>query len=222
MKRIGLFGGTFNPIHIGHLRAVVEVQEAFLLDEVRIIPSAIPPHKPFTDIADADDRLQMVKLAIGDNSDITVSDVELKRSGLSYTIDTIDFFKDEMPEKTEIFFIMGMDAFLEIDTWKSYDLLFDRVPMITLSRPGIGKGNNHSDLEKIDAFLTTKISDGYRYSPNGKCFTHPSKKPVYSFRMRLLEISASEIRRRIKHRLSIRWLVPEKVEQYIQTRGLFQ
>ena len=121
--RFGLFGGTYNPVHIGHLRAALEVKEGFSLDEVFLIPAALPPHKMPGEVADADDRLHMLSLALEDAPGLTISDVELKRSGPSYTIDTVQHFKRNAPDQFQIYLIMGMDAFLEIDTWKSYDEL---------------------------------------------------------------------------------------------------
>ncbi len=112
--RFGLFGGTFNPIHLGHLRAALEVKEGFELEEIFLIPAALPPHKIPGEVVDAGDRLHMLNLALEDTAGLSVSDVELKRSGPSYSIDTVNHFKSALPEKSEIYLVMGLDAFLEI------------------------------------------------------------------------------------------------------------
>ena len=140
---IGLFGGTYNPVHIGHLRAALEVKEGFNLDEVFLIPAALPPHKISGDVADAADRLHMLSLALEDTTGLTISDVELKRSGPSYTIDTVQHFKHSLPDQSRIYLIMGMDAFLEIDTWKSYDELLTKQTLKVKEKLGTG------DLKKL-------------------------------------------------------------------------
>ena len=133
--RIGLFGGTFNPIHRGHLWAASEVIKRFNLDQFFLIPAALPPHKTPGAVANADDRLEMIHLAIADLSGLTVSDVELNRPGPSYTIDTVRHFKNTLANDSRIYLIMGLDAFLEIDTWKSYTELLEQIAFIVMARP---------------------------------------------------------------------------------------
>ena len=128
LKKIGILGGTFDPIHLGHLRAAVEIQEGFGLDAIYLIPAAIPPHKQRSDIAAPADRLEMVRRATQGLPELRVSDVELKRQGPSYTIDTICAFRDMQSENVGTYLIVGIDAFLEIDTWKSYQDLLHIVP----------------------------------------------------------------------------------------------
>ena len=122
--RLGLFGGTFNPIHIGHLRAAVEVRESFRLDKVLLIPSAHPPHKNADDLASPEDRFEMVGLAIDGIPFLEASDVEIIRSGPSYTIETLQYFQRQYGSTSVIHFILGIDAFSEITTWKLYKRLF--------------------------------------------------------------------------------------------------
>ena len=133
--RIGLFGGTFNPIHYGHLRAAMEVCEGFDLENIYFIPSSLPPHKNIQDVASGADRLEMTRLALGGNPKFILSDVELKRPGLSYSIDTVKHFKRSLKTDVDLFLVMGVDAFLEIDTWKSFNHLFRMIPMIIMTRP---------------------------------------------------------------------------------------
>ncbi|MBU4209797.1 MAG: nicotinate (nicotinamide) nucleotide adenylyltransferase, partial [Proteobacteria bacterium] len=149
MEHIGLFGGTFNPIHVGHLRAIQDVQNRFALDKCYLIPAALPPHKEPGDVVDAKYRLEMIRLAVSEYSDrlnsVIISDVELKRSGPSYTVDTVNHFKSILPYNSRLYFILGIDAFLEIDTWKSYSDLFYLTAFIVMARPrGVdteGSGN---------------------------------------------------------------------------------
>jgi nicotinate-nucleotide adenylyltransferase len=146
--RLGLFGGTFNPIHIGHLRAAVEVREAFNLDKLLLIPSASPPHKNAGDIASAEDRLEMVRLAVKGTPYLEASDVELARSGLSYTIETLRYFQGHFGPGSTIHFIVGVDAFSEITTWKSYKQLFATAHFIVMTRPG-AKVYPHPHIRRV-------------------------------------------------------------------------
>jgi nicotinate-nucleotide adenylyltransferase len=219
--RIGLFGGTFNPIHLGHLRAAKEVKAAFALDTTFIIPSAIPPHKGNLDLVTANQRLEMIRLAVSDHRDLVVSDIELKRSGPSYTIDTVNHFKSIYSEDTRLYLIMGLDAFLEIDTWKSYDKLLQRIPFILMERPD-AKWTDSTPLRQIlEEFLKSRISKSYVFSASRSGFFHSRKQPILITSLNLLDISSSTIRKFIKAGKSIQLLVPEKVEDYIKSKGLY-
>ena len=219
--RIGLFGGTFNPIHFGHLRAALEVKEGFGLEKIHLIQSAIPPHKERGGIVDADDRLDMTRLAVSNDPDLTVSDIEVKRSGLSYTIDTVNHFKSILPEDHTLYFIMGIDAFLEIETWKSYMDLFLLVKFIVVDRAGIPGGLRKSPREIIEHYLKTRVSADYFFSSSKSCFIHDQKERVFVFNVSTLDISSTKIRKLIRSGKSINFLVPHKVNEYIKTKGLF-
>jgi nicotinate-nucleotide adenylyltransferase len=219
--RIGLFGGTFDPIHIGHLRAASEVREGFDLDQIFFIPAASPPHKTFGRVTDAADRLKMVELSVSDHSGFTVLDVELKRSGPSYTIDTIYHLKKSQSKNCEIFFILGLDAFLEIDTWKSYQELLKQVAFIVITRPILDGKDLSSSWKMLEDFLKSKISDDYKFCDSSFCFQHPKARPIYIFDVTSLDISATRIRELVNKGASISFLVTEKVENYIKTRGLY-
>lgn len=224
--RVGLFGGTFNPIHLGHLKAIQRVQKQFALNKCCLIPSAIPPHKNNSEIADAQDRVEMIRLALSSNSVITksvvVSDVELKRNGLSYTIDTIHYFKKTSP-KDNFYLIVGLDAFLEIDTWKSFKKIFTLIPLIVMARQ-VKKGEIiGNELKNIEYYLKNNISDDYALSVSKSCFVHTKtkKQPVFFIDTCPLEISSTKIRTLIKKGMSIKGLTPEKVENFIKNRGLY-
>ena len=219
--RIGLFGGTYNPIHLGHLRAAVEVKEGFSLDEIYLIPCAIPPHKKSGHIAGAKERYEMARIATLNTPGFSASDVELKRSGLSYTIDTVLYFKSVLQKDTELYFILGLDAFLEIDTWKSYMDLFPLIPFIILTRPYAGHTDPDLTQQKIEDFIKSRISTGYKYDSSQSGFIHLEMEPLFLFDVTPLEISSSAIRSLIKRGRSIRFLVPDEAIDFIKTKGLY-
>ncbi len=221
MKKIGLFGGTFNPIHLGHLTVARDVKEGFDLDKIWLIPAAIPPHKQMKQLAEASDRLEMIRLSIADNPNFSVSDVELKRSGPSYTIDTVDYFKAIFPRETHLYLIVGMDAFLDIDLWKSFRELFQVIPFIVMSRPGAVKGELEKKDKIINDLLVTKVSPEYHFESAQNAFYHPNKQAVFIFEVTPVDISATMVRKNRSQGRSIASLVPDKVKEYIESRGLY-
>jgi nicotinate-nucleotide adenylyltransferase len=212
--RLGLFGGTFNPIHVGHLRAAVEVREAFNLDKLLLIPSANPPHKSAEHVANAEDRLEMVRLAVQGVPSLEASDVELARPGPSYTIETLQYFQERFGPESAVHFIVGQDAFSEITTWKSYKALFATAHFIVMTRPG-------AKLARIEDFIHTHISEGYHYDPATNQYGHPEWCTIFCLNITHLDISASEIRERIGRGRSIRFLVPDTVQAFIAKKGLY-
>ncbi len=216
MKRIGLFGGTFNPIHLGHLRTAVEVGEKLSLDVVFLIPSALPPHKDSTALISAEDRLAMARIAVEGSGLFQVSDVELMRSGPSYTIDTVRYFKSRFGDAA-LFWIVGADAFLELDTWKDYQTLLDEIAFVVMTRPGFPAGENMRDA--MDDFIRSKISGEYRSEPSG--YFHPEKKPILPVRVSLIEISSSRMRELIQAGRSIEYMAPERVLAFIKEKRLY-
>jgi nicotinate-nucleotide adenylyltransferase len=219
--RIGLFGGTFDPIHIGHLRAAAEVKQGFDLDRIVFIPAALPPHKTRATVTDAADRLKMVELAVSGLSGFEVSDVELKRAGPSYSIDTIDHFKRIAPGGSGLFFITGLDAFLEIDTWKSYSDLLERVAFIVIARPLVDGSGAESRWIRLEKFIKSKISDAYEITDAPARFVHSEAKPIYIFDVTALDISSTRIRELIRKDQSVKFLLPAEIENYIYSRGLY-
>jgi len=145
--KIGILGGTFNPIHIGHLILAEEAREKLGLDKVVFVPAHLPPHKDNSDIAQADERLAMLKLALKDNSCFAASDIEIKRSGRSYTIDTIKEFKRTNP-LDELYFLIGSDLLKYLDEWKDLGEIIKMVKFVAATRPGY-------PLEKIPAYIST-------------------------------------------------------------------
>ena len=219
--RIGLFGGTFNPVHLGHLRAAVEVRQGFELDEIFLVPAALPPHKVPGDVAASVDRLNMLNLALGSDSGLKVSNVELNRSGPSYTIDTVQHFKQTLPAESRLFLIMGLDAFLEIDTWKSYRELLTQIPLIVINRPNAGDRTSGVPWKVMDDYIPAKLSADYSYSASRSAYLAGGQQPIYVFEVTALDISSTRIRRAISKDRSINYLVPPKVAEYIRTKGIY-
>ncbi|MCD6185010.1 MAG: nicotinate-nucleotide adenylyltransferase [Deltaproteobacteria bacterium] len=223
--KTGLFGGTFNPIHLGHLKAIKEVKKRFPLDKIYIIPSAIPPHKDQTDVADANERYEMVKMAVKDDSEfkefVEISDVELKRSGPSYTIDTVLHYKSILPEDSSFYLILGIDAFLEVNTWKLYMNLFDLIPFIIITRSGIENYKKNEGCRAVEEFLFTRISAKYRFNSKISGYVHEYKKTVFMLDIAPLDISSTMIRRDIRENKNIGSLVPVAVNSFIEKKRLY-
>ena len=205
-----MFGGTFNPIHLGHLRGAEEIREAFGLQEVIFIPAALPPHKMTKKIIEAHHRLEMVKQAARKNPQFSTSDVELKRPGKSYSIDTIRYFREIF--KDSLYFILGGDAFVEIDTWKDFRNLFSLCNFIVMIRPGFGQ-----------AFpVPGALAPDFRYDGGASEWVHVSGKKIFFKEINFLDISSTKIRELAKKGESIKYLVPPEVEAYIEKHGLYQ
>jgi nicotinate-nucleotide adenylyltransferase len=222
LSKIGILGGTFDPIHLGHLRAAVEIQEGFGLDAVYLIPAAIPPHKQRSDIATPEDRLEMVRLATGDLPVLRVSDIELKRQGPSYTIDTVCAFRKKLPAKVWVYLIMGIDAFNEISTWKAYEDLLHIVPSIVINRPA-PEGQVRPSLDNaIEALMRSGELAGYACTMETPCYEHCEKQPIFTFNVTPMAISSTRIRELIRQGRRIDYLVPPPVQAYIEAKGLYR
>jgi nicotinate-nucleotide adenylyltransferase len=213
-KRLGLFGGTFNPIHLGHLRAGIEIQERFSLDKIIFIPTAVPPHKKTDNLLSFHHRLKMVRLAIAGLPFLQVSDIEYKRKGKSYTIETVRFFKEKVKAKTALFFIVGMDAFLEINTWKDFKDLFALTHFVVMDRPGYRRSH-------LKEFLRKEVSSEIRFYPQENRFDLPNGFSVYVSSLTLMDISSTRIRALRKEKHSLRYLLPQGVENYILKKDLY-
>jgi len=222
LKKTGLFGGTFDPIHYGHLRSACEVKEKFNFNRIFIIPAALPPHKKTKTVENSQHRLEMIRLATAGFSEFGVSDIELGRKGPSYTIDTVEYFKSQCGGETRLFFIIGSDAFLELDTWKAYSDLLKLIPFVVMIRPDASCPDISVKEQHILNFLISRVSEKYVYHSEDDAFLHPESPPVFIHRVTSLDISSTHIRRLIKGNRSIRFLVPEAVEQYIKTKGLYR
>lgn len=213
--RVGLFGGTFNPVHWGHLRAAEEIREMFDLTQVIFIPTNISPHKESKEIIPADHRLKMLGLALDGNPYFFTSDVELKRPGKSYSIETISHFKNTFGEELNLFFILGIDVFLEITSWKNYQGLFSLCNFIVMSRP-------RYEINELQQVIPTQIKKDFRYQPEEKRFIHNSHVSIYFTEITPIDISSHSIRMLIKEEHSIKYLLPEEVENYVKEHKLYR
>jgi len=212
--KLGIFGGTFDPIHWGHLRSAEEVSETFGLDRVYFIPASIPPHKRGQTRTPARDRLNMVRLAVARNPRFAVSTVELARPGVSYSIDTIRSFAKNLQKGDSLHFIIGLDAFREIGTWKDFREIFSLCNFVVTSRPG----SKENDPLKGTGVAVKKL---FCYDFKKRNYRHESGTRINFIELTDIAISASEIRGLVKQRKSIRYLVPSSVERYIKRRGLY-
>jgi nicotinate-nucleotide adenylyltransferase len=219
--RLGLFGGTFNPIHMGHIQAALKVSRSFALDKILFIPSALPPHKAPGDVVNVEDRLEMIHQALIPYPGFEISDVELKRPGPSYTIDTVRYFKRVIDEDSTVFLLLGLDAFLDIDTWKSYANLFLLVPFIVIMRSCEKINGAVEGRKTIESYLKAKVSDDYQYSASHSCFSHQEKQPVFVFNITPIDISSTDIRQLVHKGDSIGHKVPGGVENFIKRKGLY-
>jgi len=194
-------GGTFDPIHYGHLVAAEAARVDFGLDKVVFVPSGRPPHKMGKPITSGWDRYVMTMLAVSDNPYFDVSDIEIKREGLSFAIDTVRQFKSTLPAGSEIFFITGADACLEIFSWKDSRQLLSECRFIAATRPGISGSHLNEEISR----LYPGFSDRF-----------------FVLEVPALAISSTDIRARVEQGRSIRYLLPESVRQYIKRRGLYR
>ena len=213
--RIGLLGGTYNPIHLGHLRLAEEVRELFELKEVHFIPSLIPPHKKDETITPSHHRMAMVSLALRSNPAFIASEIELRRQGPSYTIDTLQELHQTYGPKLQTYFILGIDAYLEIATWRRYQELFRLSHFVVVSRPGY-------QCKDIQQILPVEIAHEFCYNKKINGYLHCCGYFTYFRDIHRYEISSSEIRSFIREGRSIRYLVPEAVREYIEQKGLYQ
>ena len=222
MANIGLFGGTFDPIHLGHLQTVQEVKNSFGLDTVYLIPASRPPHKAGRAVAPAADRKAMLEIALAQLAGLEVSETEINRAGLSYSVETVAEFKRRFSKTADLCFILGQDAFIEIDTWKAYRLLFEQVSFIVMTRPGTDSGQSPPGNETLQTFLDARISDGYIFDAAAGLFRHPALQPVRLFETTPVDISSTKIRAQIRDRRPFEHLLPEGVAAYIIRKGLYR
>lgn len=213
-RKIGIFGGTFNPIHLGHLRSAEEIRETFTLDRIYFVPAARPPHRGKETLVSAMHRLKMVELAIADNPSFQASAAELERTGPSYSVDTIRSFRQTL-EPASLFFIVGFDAFSDIHTWKEYASIPELCHIIVTSRPGVG-------APPPDQLLPVALTSALWYDPVQRMYLHTSGHSLIFHEIQGLHISASQVRALLHQKKSIRYLVPSAVAAYIADHSLYQ
>jgi nicotinate-nucleotide adenylyltransferase len=200
IQRIGISGGTFDPLHHGHLIIAEDIRESFKLDKVIFIPSGLPPHKDTDKVTKAQHRYNMVEIGIENNPFFEASPIEINRPGYTYTIDTLTQLKSEYDKNTKIYFITGADVIHKLLTWRNYQQIFKLCEFVAVLRPGFKKS---SFLRAVNNIRT-------KYG----AVIHATEAP-------LIGISSTIIRDRVSKNKSIKYLVPEGIEQYIYENRLY-
>ncbi len=213
MSGIGILGGTFDPIHLGHLRAAEEVRDAEHLDEMRLVPAALPPHKE-RPVA-AEHRLRMVELAVAGVPGFRVSRLELERPGPSYSVDTLRAVRAEIGEATRLVFVLGYDAFRDFHGWKENAAIFALCDVVVVTRPPAPArlGLDEIPLAAREAFW---------YDSHSAVFRHRSGHVLKLQHIAALDIAAASLRAAVATGRSIRFLVPAAVEAYIAEHRLYR
>jgi len=214
-RRWGILGGTFDPVHLGHLRIAEEASEALGFDCFLFVPAADPPHKPNKQITSFEHRWQMLEMALSNNPKFQLSDLEQKAFGKSYTVVTLTRLLETFSEETDLYFLVGMDSFLELDTWWHYRELFKLARIVVVQRPGYPE-------QKMEEFLRQKISADYKRDDETGVFTHPYLLPIHPMENTYMGISSTQIRRLVSEGRSIRYLVPDDVMSYIRKNNHYK
>jgi nicotinate-nucleotide adenylyltransferase len=218
--RIGIFGGTFDPIHNGHLYVARETRKRMKLDRVVFVPSGHPPHKPAKRIQDSQNRLDMVRLAISNDPYFELSDQEVSRSGKSYAIETLSAFRQRDPD-AEIFFILGIDAFLEIDSWKEVDQLLGMCHFVVVSRHGFSfqQMERLTKPVRMDPTILMALDQGRL---KRKQVPLKAGKSLFLLKLPPCPISSTQVRERLRARQDMKNLLPDAVKSYILKNRLYQ
>jgi nicotinate-nucleotide adenylyltransferase len=195
LRKIGLFGGTFDPVHTGHLILAESLLGDAGLDSILFVPASVPPHKPEGAASLAEDRLAMVRLAIDGNPGFRASDIELRRTGASYTVDTLAELQASNDwTDAEWFLILGADMLADLPNWRNPDEIVRRASLLVMERPGFERQTIQTSFSRAASFVRTP----------------------------LLDISSTQVRKRIREGLSIRYWVPADVGTYIREKGLYR
>lgn len=220
-RKLGLLGGSFNPIHNGHLTIARLVRDRLRLDQVLFIPTGDPPHKRDGSLAPAKDRYEMVRLALAGTPSFLLSDMELRRSGKSYSIDTIRELQRQFGSSAELYFLIGLDAFLDLPNWKEPIELLQACRFVVVPRPGQSFQSlaNMPLLPALDAQALTQLDAGALSQLD---IVMPSRKGVICLPIPPCSISSSEIRQRIRQRTTQANMLPPPVESYILQHRLYQ
>jgi len=214
IMKTGILGGTFNPIHLAHLRIAQEVQQACKLDRILFIPAAEPPHKDVAGQVSFTHRLAMVEAAIRDFPDFQASDLEIQRSGKSFSVDTLEILRREDPHG-ERYFIIGLDSYRDIASWKDFSRLFSLSHVVVITRPGVVVSDPFEPLPVAN-------HEDFCYAKDIEKIRHKSGNRLIFLNETNLDISSTQIRDMLADGQSIRHLVPPAVADYIEDHGLYQ
>ncbi|MFH1020815.1 MAG: nicotinate-nucleotide adenylyltransferase [Pseudomonadota bacterium] len=214
-SRVGILGGTFDPVHNGHLAVAEAVRQALALSGLIFVPAFLPPHKPTYAISPFAHRVAMLELAIVDRPGFSVSRLEAERVGPSYSIDTLRTLRQVLGRDVHLFFIIGMDAFAEIHTWKAHLELLDHASFVVIGRP---------DHCRQSCGQTVAANfPGYAFvEARGSWQGDPGQGVIHPVAMVPMKVSSTEIREAIRQGRSVRDLVPATVEDYIKAQGLYR
>lgn len=210
IRRIGILGGTFDPVHIGHLRSALEVAEFMDLDELRLLPNARPPHRDTPQVA-AQDRLAMVRCAVAGVERLSVDDRELSRDKPSYSIDSLESLRAELGANDQLFLLMGWDAFCGLPGWHRWEELLKHCHILVLQRPD-------ADVEPPDELRNLLAA---RSESDPTAMSGPAGNISFVWQTPL-SVSATQIRQLLASGKSVRFLVPDAVLAYIETHGLYR
>jgi nicotinate-nucleotide adenylyltransferase len=217
--KLGLLGGTFNPVHNGHLAIARQAREALALDRVILMPTGEPPHKSETQLAPAPDRYEMVRLAIGSDPHLDLSGIEIHRQGKSYSIDTVRQILQEQGPDTDLWFLIGLDAFLEFPAWREPKALLTLCSFGVISRPGA----SFRALKNLPLLpsLPTKALESLDSDTTSRFEIPLGHRRIVCLKLPPCDISASDIRMKLKKGLSVANLLPPPVESYIIQHHLY-
>lgn len=216
-RLVGLFGGTFNPVHFGHLRIAEEIAEGLGLSELIFMPAKNHPHKDLSGLAPLLARCEMLSMAIDGRDGFSVSDLEGRLSGPSYTVHTMRaLWKERLGRGSTLVFMVGFDSFKQVRLWHDHVQLFRLAAFVVFARPG-DKGGREAVGEVLDS-----VSPGWSWDGDSQSYVHGEFQPVKYFRQEtMLRISSTALRRRLEEGRSVRYLVPDSVRNYIAKKGLY-
>lgn len=209
MKTVAIFGGTFDPVHFGHLRTALELKQALDLDEMRLVPCRVPAHRNQPHYQ-ALDRLHMVELAVAGEDELICDDREVQREGVSYMVDTLQSLRDELGAHVSLSLVLGMDSFITLPTWHEWEQIPQLANLIVAARPGV-EGPDQGIMERFLHARETQLADELKASAFGRVLVQ---------RMTPLDISATRIRQLIAQKRSPRYLLPDPVWDYMKQQHL--
>ncbi|MFE8072736.1 nicotinate-nucleotide adenylyltransferase [Marinobacteraceae bacterium S3BR75-40.1] len=206
-----MMGGTFDPVHVGHLRMAIELREHFAASHIHLVPCHVPPHRD-TPGASSADRVRMLQAAVADEVGLVVDERELRRDAPSYTADTLADLRRELGESQPLALVLGTDAFAGIDRWHQPEAVLERAHLIVIDRPGYPLPEDGLARRWVHEHGVNDVSE----------LKSRERGAVLQLRLSLLDISATDVRERIASGRSPRYLVPDPVWQYIRERGLYR
>lgn len=212
--KTGILGGTFNPVHLAHLRIAEEVERACALDRLLFIPAAVPPHKDVAEEVSFEHRLAMVEAAIHSHPKFQACDLEKRRSGKSFSVDTLEILREGDPQG-EFYFIIGLDSYRDIASWKDFTRLFSLCHMVVMTRPGVVMDNRLAPLP-------VAIHKDFCYDDGATRIQHKSGNELIFLQETSLDISSTRIRNMLARGQSVDHLVTPAVADYIKEHGLYQ